>query len=77
MSDLTDKQGNEIEVGDTVFMNYRAGKMEGKVDEILSTEDDVANSDLNVKNPPKVVFTNQNNKQSGHNPGTLTDLDKD
>ncbi|WVQ82226.1 hypothetical protein IAT38_004354 [Cryptococcus sp. DSM 104549] len=73
MSDVTDKQGNPIEIGDTVTMKYRAGKLEGEVTDIAATEEEA--KEKGVKNPPKVFF-DQKGKEVHHNADTVTDLDK-
>lgn len=71
---VQDKQGQNIDAGDTVYTPYRGGKHEGQVADIVTTKEEAA--EKGVKNPPKVLFTDQNNKDVAHNPGTLTDLDK-
>ncbi|EXJ90507.1 hypothetical protein A1O1_03610 [Capronia coronata CBS 617.96] len=78
MSDLKSKGGATIENGDTVSTPYRGGKREGKVEQLVTDEEQARN--LNAKgasHAPAVVFTDQNNKKVAHKPETVTDLDKE
>jgi hypothetical protein len=53
MSDrVKDKDGEPIEVGDTVWTKFRGGKREGEVDKIVTTKEEA--QEESVKNPPKV-----------------------
>lgn len=75
---IQDKQGEPIQVGDTVTTRIRGGKHEGKVEAIVQNEQDIKEAGglgINVKNPPKVVYTDQHGHQVSHNPGTLTHVD--
>ncbi|CAD6445442.1 1266da5c-8735-4406-8b5c-562f5489a98a [Sclerotinia trifoliorum] len=73
---VQDKKGNPINEGDTVYTKARGGKREGEVEEIIMTQEDAKTSSKeNVKNPPKVVFTDQHGHKVAHNPGTLENLD--
>jgi len=78
MPDIKSKGGATIEEGDTVNTPYRGGKHEGKVEQIVTDEDQARNLDAKGTNhAPAVVFTDQNNKKVAHKPGTVTDLDKE
>ncbi|KKY39096.1 hypothetical protein UCDDA912_g00898 [Diaporthe ampelina] len=68
------KQGEPIEEGDHVYTKIRGGRHEGDVEEIVTTENDAKQE--GVKNPPKVLFTDQKGKPVAHNPGTLDIVDK-
>ncbi|KAF2100591.1 hypothetical protein NA57DRAFT_74193 [Rhizodiscina lignyota] len=71
MSDqVTSKQGEPINEGDHVETKIRGGKREGDADKIVTTEKEAEQHD--VKNPPKVVFTDQHGHDVAHNPGTLS-----
>ncbi|KAK8854493.1 hypothetical protein IAR55_003231 [Kwoniella newhampshirensis] len=70
MSEIKDKQGKLINVGDTVYTPFRGGKHEGEVSDIVTTKEEA--EEKGVKNPPKVLFTDQNDKDVSHNPSTLT-----
>ncbi|EKM57866.1 uncharacterized protein PHACADRAFT_206736 [Phanerochaete carnosa HHB-10118-sp] len=82
---LKDKDGEPIQEGDKVFTRFRSGKREGEVEQIVTNGDEAAKiSDINVKNPPKVSFSDQDCdidviKRHGHNvahnPGTLSHTD--
>ncbi|KAI0706497.1 hypothetical protein C8Q76DRAFT_818918 [Earliella scabrosa] len=72
---VQDKEGRPIEVGDTVGTKFRGGKREGQVEAVLENERDVqdhASDGVSIKNPPKVVFTDQHGHRVSHNPGTLS-----
>ncbi|KAL8786572.1 MAG: hypothetical protein Q9213_002709 [Squamulea squamosa] len=67
---IEDKTGEPIKEGDEVWTRIRGGKHEGKqVDEIVTSEE-VA-EEKGVKNPPKVLYTDQHGHNVAHNPGTL------
>ncbi|KAF3104118.1 hypothetical protein TWF706_004591 [Orbilia oligospora] len=75
MSDIEDKHGQRIEVGDTVYTKIRGGKHEGEVEKIVRTAEEAQNfQETSVKNPPKVLFHDQKGKLVAHNPGTLEKL---
>jgi len=63
------KQGEPIGEGDHVYTKIRGGRHEGNVDQIVTTEQEAERE--GVKNPPKVLFTDQKGKYVAHNPGTL------
>ena len=45
---------------------------------MITDEDEAANTGAKgAKNPPVVLFTDQNDKKVAHKPGTLNDLDKE
>ncbi|EXJ80963.1 hypothetical protein A1O3_07251 [Capronia epimyces CBS 606.96] len=78
MSDLKSKGGATIEQGDTVSTPYRGGKHEGKVEQIVTDEDQARSLDAKgARHAPAVVYTDQNNKKVAHKPNTVTDLDKE
>ncbi|KAI0064935.1 hypothetical protein BV25DRAFT_1852009 [Artomyces pyxidatus] len=79
-SEVTDKNGEPIEVGDKVWSRARGGKQEGEAEAILIDQHDVKNAGdlgVSVKNPPKVVYTNQHGHKVSHNPGTLLHLESE
>ncbi|KAF2184451.1 hypothetical protein K469DRAFT_709213 [Zopfia rhizophila CBS 207.26] len=67
------KQGEPIEEGDHVYTKIRGGRHEGDVEKIVTTEEEAKKE--NVKNPPKVLFTDQKGKAVAHNPSTLDIVD--
>jgi len=69
-AEVHDKDGKPINVGDTVYTPFRGGKHEGEVSDIITNKEEADST--GVKNPPKVLFTDQNNKEVSHNPTTLT-----
>ncbi|KAH9917258.1 uncharacterized protein B0H18DRAFT_1123711 [Fomitopsis serialis] len=73
------KDGQPTEVGDIVYTKIRGGKREGEVEAIAQTQEEAerVSEELgtSVKNPPKVVFSDQHGHRVAHNPGTLTHLD--
>lgn len=59
-------------------LQYRGGKHEGKVEQIVTDDKEAQNLGAKGTNhAPAVVFTDQNNKKVAHKPGTVTDLDKE
>ncbi|PKS12620.1 hypothetical protein jhhlp_000828 [Lomentospora prolificans] len=68
-SNIKDKNGEPLKEGDQVWTPYRGGKHEGKVDKVITTRDEAEQE--GVKNPPKVLFTDQHGHHVNHNPGTL------
>jgi hypothetical protein len=78
-TDIKDKEGEPIHVGDTVYTRIRGGGREGQVEVIYDKSGKVVEGcdegvRINVKNPPKVIFTDQHGRQVSHNPGTLMHL---
>ncbi|KAK6992940.1 hypothetical protein R3P38DRAFT_3078418 [Favolaschia claudopus] len=66
---ILDKNNEGIHEGDEVWTKFRGGKREGVVDKIVTTQSEA--EDAGVKNPPKVLFTDQHGHDVAHNPGTL------
>ena len=56
-SQVKDKDGKAIKEGDTVSGKIRGGKHVGEVDEVVTSKEEA--SERGVKNPPKVLFTDQ------------------
>jgi len=54
---VTDKNGEQINVGDTVSSKIRGGKRTGEVTDIVETPEDAKKK--GVKHPPKVLFEEQ------------------
>ncbi|KAI0750200.1 hypothetical protein C8Q80DRAFT_1269946 [Daedaleopsis nitida] len=82
MTGIHDKQGEPIEVGDVVETSFRGGKRQGKVEAVLENEADVKEQGpeldgVTVKNPPKVVFSDQHGHRVSHNPGTLSHVESE
>ncbi|KAM7188097.1 hypothetical protein V8F33_010860 [Rhypophila sp. PSN 637] len=73
-NEVLDKHGVPISTADTVFKRLRGGKHEGQVDKIVYAEEEAHHE--GVKNPPKVLFTDQHGHHVSHNPGTLSHVDK-
>jgi len=79
--DIKDKEGKPIHAGDTVYTRIRGGGREGKVEAVYDKSGNVVEGSdeevhIDVKHPPKVVFTDQHGHQVSHNPGTLTHPEK-
>ncbi|KIO20889.1 hypothetical protein M407DRAFT_81097 [Tulasnella calospora MUT 4182] len=74
-SQIKDKYGEKISVGDQVYTKYRGGSHEGEVEKIVTSKEEA--EDEGVKNPPKVLFTDQHGHRVNHNPGTLEIVDKE
>jgi len=72
MSDIQSKEGKPINEGDHVYTKIRGGRHEGDVEKIVTTEDEAVAE--GVKNPPKVLFTDQKGKAVAHNPETLENM---
>ncbi|RPA87477.1 hypothetical protein BJ508DRAFT_410246 [Ascobolus immersus RN42] len=68
-NEVHDKHGNPIHEGDNVYTPFRGGRHEGKVSEIVTTKEEA--EEAGVKNPPNVLFTDQNGTDVAHKPGTL------
>ncbi|KAI0069804.1 hypothetical protein K474DRAFT_1777144 [Panus rudis PR-1116 ss-1] len=74
------KEGEPIEVGDNVSTRFRGGKREGEVEAVITSQKDLEETGdigLSVKNPPKVVFSDQHGHKVAHNPGTLSKSGED
>ncbi|KAL1635460.1 hypothetical protein SLS58_010217 [Diplodia intermedia] len=69
------KEGQPIDEGDHVYTRIRGGRHEGDVEAVVTTQKEAEDAD--VKNPPKVLFTDQKGKPVAHNPGTLNNLTKE
>jgi len=67
--EIRDKDSKPIEEGDVVWTRFRGGKREGEVDKVVETEAQA--SEAGVKNPPKILFTDQHGHDVAHNPETL------
>ncbi|KAF2256363.1 hypothetical protein BU26DRAFT_445100 [Trematosphaeria pertusa] len=72
--EVLSKQGEPIQEGDHVYTKIRGGRHEGDVEKIVTTKEEADQE--GVKNPPKVLFTDQRGKDVAHNPGTLDVVDK-
>ncbi|KAE9406086.1 hypothetical protein BT96DRAFT_972095 [Gymnopus androsaceus JB14] len=72
--EVSDKQGNPIDVGDEVVTKMRGGKRQGVAEDIVMSEEEA--KEKGVKHPPKVLFTDQHGHHVAHNPEALTNLDK-
>lgn len=55
--EIVDKNGEKINVGDTVSNRARGGRQYGEVEKIVRTAEEA--EEEGVKNPPKVLFTDQ------------------
>ncbi|KAL8719151.1 MAG: hypothetical protein Q9225_003813 [Loekoesia sp. 1 TL-2023] len=66
---VEDKMGEPIKEGDEVWTKMRGGKHEGIVENIATSQEEA--EEKGVKNPPKVLFTDQHGHNVAHNPGTL------
>ncbi|CAL1715866.1 unnamed protein product [Somion occarium] len=72
---IQSKEGEPIEVGDTVSTRFRGGQRSGEVEAVIKDQKGLENAgdlDVNVKNPPKILFTDQHGHKVAHNPGTLS-----
>ncbi|KAH7117204.1 hypothetical protein B0J13DRAFT_514143 [Dactylonectria estremocensis] len=68
-SEVKDKKSRTIHEGDEVWTPFRGGKRQGEVDRVVMTDTEAKEAD--VKNPPKVLFTDQHGHDVAHNPSTL------
>ncbi|KAJ9165164.1 hypothetical protein NKR19_g671 [Coniochaeta hoffmannii] len=68
-NDVKDKNGEPIKEGDGVFTKIRGGTHTGTVEKIVTTKEEAEKE--GVKNPPKVLYTDQHGHHVNHNPGTL------
>ncbi|OIW26418.1 hypothetical protein CONLIGDRAFT_683401 [Coniochaeta ligniaria NRRL 30616] len=68
-NDVKDKNGEPIKEGDEVFTKIRGGTHTGTVEKIVTTKEEAEKE--GVKNPPKVLYTDQHGHHVNHNPGTL------
>ncbi|KAI4189953.1 MAG: hypothetical protein LQ346_005013 [Caloplaca aetnensis] len=78
---VEDKAGEPIKEGDQVWTKMRGGKHEGEVrhdqdrykgtqvEAVVTSQEEA--EEKGVKNPPKVLFTDQHGHDVAHNPGTL------
>jgi hypothetical protein len=57
MSEVKGKDGKAIHEGDTVSGKSRGGKHAGEVEQVITTKEEA--DEQGVKNPPKVLFTDQ------------------
>ncbi|OCL01345.1 hypothetical protein AOQ84DRAFT_306896 [Glonium stellatum] len=69
------KDGELIHEGDHVYTRIRGGRHEGDVEQIVMSQKEA--EEQGVKNPPKVLFTDQKGKPVAHNPGTLNIVEGD
>ncbi|KAK5993787.1 hypothetical protein PT974_07224 [Cladobotryum mycophilum] len=69
-----DKNSEPIQEGDHVWTRFRGGRREGNVENIVTDEEQAKKED--VKNPPKVLFTDQHGHHVAHNPETLEHGDR-
>jgi thioredoxin-related protein len=60
MSEVKGKDGKAIQVGDAVSGKARGGKHAGEVEQVITTKEEADKH--GVKNPPKVLFTDQHGK---------------
>ncbi|KAB5526308.1 hypothetical protein GE09DRAFT_365441 [Coniochaeta sp. 2T2.1] len=67
--EIKDKNGEPIKEGDEVFTKIRGGTHTGTVEKIVTTKEEAEKE--GVKNPPKVLYTDQHGHHVNHNPGTL------
>jgi hypothetical protein len=70
MSEVKGKDGKEIEVGDTVSGKSRGGKHAGEVEQVITTKEEA--DQHGVKNPPKVLFTDQHGEFEFSGLGLMT-----
>ncbi|KAK7928597.1 hypothetical protein PG985_005595 [Apiospora marii] len=66
---VQDKHGEPIQEGDHVYTPIRGGRHEGEVEKLVTSDQEAKKE--GVKNPPKVLFTDQKGKDVAHNPETL------
>ncbi|TPX09582.1 uncharacterized protein E0L32_009183 [Thyridium curvatum] len=69
MPTVKDQDSKPIKEGDTVWTKIRGGKREGEVERVVTSEEEAKSE--GVKNPPKVLFTDQHGHDVAHNPETL------
>ncbi|KAK5074950.1 hypothetical protein LTS08_005473 [Lithohypha guttulata] len=75
--EVQSKNGEAIEVGDTVETPYRGGKHEFQVDKVINDEGEARDEGAKgAIKPPVVVGVDQNNKKVSHKPQTVTDVSK-
>ncbi|KAH7111011.1 hypothetical protein B0J13DRAFT_489591 [Dactylonectria estremocensis] len=74
-SEVKDKKSQTIHEGDEVWTPFRGGKRQGEVDRVVMTDTEAKEAD--VKNPPKVLFTDQHGHDVAHNPSTLEHVSKE
>ncbi|OJJ05389.1 hypothetical protein ASPVEDRAFT_55292 [Aspergillus versicolor CBS 583.65] len=66
---IQDKMDQPIQEGDYAFTRVRGGSHHGKVQKIVTDEEEAEQED--VKNPPKVIYSDQHGHQVARNPETL------
>ncbi|KAH6647174.1 hypothetical protein BKA67DRAFT_663514 [Truncatella angustata] len=66
---IHDKTSEPIKDGYHVYTKIRGGRHEGDVEKIVTSTSEAEKE--GVKNPPKVLFTDQEGKDVAHNPQTL------
>lgn len=64
-SDLKDKNGEPIHVGDHVFARSRGGRHEGEVEKIVTSKEEAEKE--GVKHPPKVGLGPRGDGHQGAN----------
>lgn len=64
MPEVKDKEGKPIQVGDEVAGKRRGGKQTGVVKKVISTKEQA--KEAGVRDPPKVLFTDQHGKEITH-----------
>ncbi|KAK4099099.1 hypothetical protein N658DRAFT_517540 [Parathielavia hyrcaniae] len=68
-AEIKDKNDEPIREGDHVFARSRGGRHEGEVEKVVSSRDEAEKE--GVKNPPKVLYTDQHGHHVKHNPGAV------
>ncbi|TRM68401.1 hypothetical protein BD626DRAFT_545505 [Schizophyllum amplum] len=68
-SEIKDKHGDPITVGDTVAMKSHGGRQYGEVVDLLTTKEQT--DEVGAKNPPKVLYDTQTGHRVWHNPEAL------
>ncbi|TRM59600.1 hypothetical protein BD626DRAFT_408881, partial [Schizophyllum amplum] len=68
-SQVKDKNGEPIHVGDTVASKARGGRQYGEVTDVVTTKEEA--DEVGAKNPPKVLYEDQHGHTVSHNPGTV------
>jgi len=74
-SEIKDKNSQPIKKGDHVWTAFRGGHREGDVEKIVKTGKEA--EEAGVKNPPKVLFSDQHGHSVAHNPETLRHKDSE
>lgn len=68
-NEIKDKNGQPIKEGEEVFTKIRGGTHTGTVEKVVTSQEEAEKE--GVKNPPKVLYTDQHGHHVNHNPGTL------